>query len=49
MPGHYLKLHESDLKRSLLPSSTMYWSLAKVAIYGNENKLEIDEKIFKKI
>jgi asparagine synthase (glutamine-hydrolysing) len=44
MPGHYLKLQESDLKRSLLPASTMYWSLTKAAIDGNDNKLKIDAK-----
>ena len=42
MPGHFLKLQESDLKGCLLPDSTMYWSLTEAAIFGNDNKVEID-------
>ena len=38
-PGHYLHLKNNDLKKSLLPTSKIYWSLTKKAIYGNSNQL----------
>ena len=43
VPGHYLELRESDLKKSFLPSSKKYWSLSEVAIYGNSNQLAINK------
>lgn len=43
LPGHYLELKESDLKKSFLPSSKIYWSLSRTAIYGNSNQLAINE------
>ena len=43
LPGHYLELKESDLKKSFLPSSKTYWSLSETAIYGNSNQLAINE------
>lgn len=44
MPGHYLKLSEGDLKNSKLPASKEYWSLTEVAINGNKNQLDQDDK-----
>ena len=44
LPGHYLQLNESDLKRGLLPSPKMYWSLIDSAINGNNNPIELGEK-----
>ena len=48
LPGHYLNLKESDLKKSLVPSSKTYWSLTKTAIYGNNNQLTLGEKDIQK-
>lgn len=44
IPGHYLKLKESDLKNTLLPNSKVYWSLIKTAINGNNNQIMLCEK-----
>lgn len=38
LPGHYLELSETDLKKSLLPNSKCYWSMADTAIYGINNQ-----------
>ena len=43
VPGHYLELRESDLKKSFLPSSKKYWSLTESAIYGNNHQLTNNE------
>ncbi len=42
LPGHYLQLKESDLKKGLLPKIVSYWSLIKSAIDGNKNQLALD-------
>jgi len=44
LPGHYLQLSENDLKKKLLPTSKSYWSLTEKAIYGNNNKLNLEKK-----
>ena len=43
LPGHYLRLKENDLKRSLLPDPKAYWSLEETAVYGNSNPLTLSE------
>jgi asparagine synthase (glutamine-hydrolysing) len=48
LPGHYIELKESDLKKSLLPISKTYWSLEEAAIYGNNNQLTQSETDIKK-
>jgi asparagine synthase (glutamine-hydrolysing) len=48
LPGHYIELKESDLKKSLLPISKTYWSLVEAAIYGNNNQLIQSETDIKK-
>lgn len=41
LPGHYLQLNESDLKKNLLPTSKAYWSLVDIAISGVNNSLSL--------
>ena len=48
LPGHYLQLSENDLKKNLLPNSKSYWSLTEKAIYGNNNRLNLEEKDIQK-
>ena len=43
LPGCYLQLKESDLKKCLIPQSKIYWSLTESAIYGNNNQLILSE------
>jgi asparagine synthase (glutamine-hydrolysing) len=43
LPGCYLQLKESDLKKFLIPQSKIYWSLTESAIYGNNNQLMLSE------
>ena len=43
LPGCYLQLKESDLKKCLIPQSKIYWSLTESAIYGNNNQLMLSE------
>jgi len=43
LPGHYLRLKENDLKRSLLPDPRAYWSLEETAVNGNSNLLTLSE------
>ena len=40
LPGHYLKLNESDLKKSIIPISKTYWSLVEKAVDGNNNQIK---------
>lgn len=42
-PGYYLELNDNDLKNGNLPLSKVYWSLSENAIYGNNNKLLLNE------
>jgi len=43
LPGHFLQLKENDLKKSLLPSSKVYWSLTESVIHGHNNQLILSE------
>ena len=43
LPGHYLELNDNDLKKGNLPLSKVYWSLSENAIYGNKNKLLLND------
>ena len=42
LPGHYLQLKESDLKKGFLPKTISYWSLTKCAIDGNKNQMSLN-------
>lgn len=48
MPGNYLELKESDLKKNLLPISKSYWSYTETAKYQNNNQLSLSEVDIKK-
>ena len=43
LPGHFLVLKESDLKKSILSSPQSYWSMTQTAIEGNNNLLKLSE------
>ena len=43
LPGHYLELKESDLRKGSLPKTKSFWSLTDNAIYGIQNQLIINQ------
>ena len=40
LPGHYLQIHEHELKKAISPSIKSYWSISNCAIFGANNQLE---------
>ena len=43
LPGNYLKLKDSDLKKGLIPASRNYWSLKEIAVNGNAKPIKLSE------
>jgi asparagine synthase (glutamine-hydrolysing) len=48
MPGNYLELKESDLKKNLLPATKSYWSFTDTAVSENNNQLSLGDLDIKK-
>lgn len=46
LPGNYLELKQSDLKKNLLSPPKQYWSLTSSLMHGNNNQLELSESEF---
>jgi asparagine synthase (glutamine-hydrolysing) len=43
LPGNYLELKHTDLKKELLSYPKKYWSLTSSLMYGNKNQLKLNE------
>ena len=43
LPGHYLQIHEHELKKAISPSIKSYWSISNCAIFGANNQLRENE------
>jgi asparagine synthase (glutamine-hydrolysing) len=43
LPGNYLELKHTDLKKELLNYPKKYWSLTSSLMYGNKNQLKFSE------
>lgn len=48
MPGHYLELKDSDLKKNSLPPTKSYWSFIDTAVYENKNQFSLGDLDIKK-
>lgn len=46
LPGNYLELKQSDLKKNLLSPTKKYWSLTSNLMHGNKNQLGLSENEF---